>query len=546
MHRPPTAPARRRVALLLLALSLLVVASSSSGNDNDPNQNKEEKQPWTGDGLFLPAQLTEREVFVDGLGGVRASDEDSSNEEQDRPHTVDEAGEIGRLFFGLLRRARAQERATPNVGGSANAFTRALGTRTAQRRNATVVLSSGPLNAAALGTSGAAAVTPGGSGDLARADARAGSSAYASAILDDENKKPKDFWAAGSARGSTVAESSDGGSGITGPARAAGAQTVLGTAASAGEQAATGRAGLGIGPFLVLFTLGQRDGAQQSGGAGSVGIGERASTRLQVASLAEGDKSDEKADLDRMPRPSPPTKKEKEDKEDKEEQEQDLRTASSSSSSAQPSSPSPSPSPSKPPTAYDKLTARKRDRMSERKKRRTEKQEAKPKWEDSGIVTGRVVACDEQQGQDGDEEHGGDGSAGNAGRLHCRNDQDENNDHEYRGASALRAWADSADIPKLSTTGANIADTNVRAGLTSEAAANRYGYSRGVSTGSASATGTRAARARVTSASAGTGFVVKSTSATARVVERAEGGGGKDEKGKEKGGGGKDGGGGMD
>jgi hypothetical protein len=481
---------------------------ASSGN---------KKEAWTGRGIFLPADLTERDVFVDGLDGREA--EHAAAEENRGPHTAADAGEVGRLFFGLLRRSRAQERASPNVGGSANAFTRVEGARTAQRRNATVVLSSGPLNAAALGTAGAAAVAPGGAGDLARADARAGSSAYANAILDDENKHPKDFWASGSSRGSTVAVGTG-----SGPARAAGAQTVLGTAAAAGEQAAQGRAGLGIGPFLVLFNLGSRDGAQQSGGAGSVGIGERASTRLQVASLAEGDKSDESVDLDKRPRPPPPPpptkgKEEKQDEKNEKYQEgqQQLRTSSSS--------PSPPSLNKPPPTAYDRATARKRDKQAARKKRREEKDEAKPKSEDPGIVTGGRVECKEKkEGQEeGEEDEGG---------ARC---QDDANDQEYRGASALRAWADSADIPSLSTTSSGIADFNVRAGLSSEAAANRYGYSRGISTGSAAATGTRGARARVTSASAGTGYVVKGTSATSRVVQRAEAreeGRAKDEHGK--------------
>jgi hypothetical protein len=460
------------------------------------------EEAWTGEGLFLPAELTERDVLVDGLlPGEQVGKEDvwghSGGGEGGNGNENDKAGTIGRIFAALLRRARAQERATPNVGGSSNAFTRVEGNRAAQRRNATVVLSSGPLNAASLGTAGAAAVAPAGS--LARADARAGASTFANATLSDHNDDPKDFAAAGSARGSTVA--------VGGGTRAAGAQTVLGTASAAGEQAAQGRAGLGIGPFLVLFNLGTRDGAQQNGGAGSVGIGDRASTRLQVAGLADGRKSEQQVEPEQLPKP---------EREQEEQGKGELRTSSNAP-------PSPSPSP-KPPGPIAKHTSKKREKMDagdeKRKAKKAEKEGKNPA--DAAIVEGRLS----ERCPDGEDEQG-------SGNNHQQQQQQCNDRSGYRGGSALRAWADSADSPGLSTTGAGIADVNVRAGLTSEAAANRYGYSRGISTGSASATGTRAARARLASMSFGTGYTVQSSAATARVTSRAEGGK-DDEKEKEK------------
>lgn len=546
--RPIAATAALLLLLLLLAIGPVVpatarraLASSSASRDGDGDGHDGGRlEAWPPKGLFLPPELTERDVLVDGLlplgaedpqkpGGAEGDNEnDASAAGAAAPNDDDDQGTIGRIFSALLARARAQERATPNVGGSANAFTRVEGARTAQRRNATVVLSSGPLNAAALSTAGGAAVAPAGTG-LARADARAGASTFANAILSDTNDDPKDFAAAGSSRGSTVAVSGPGNT-----TRAAGAQTVLGTASAAGERAAQGRAGLGIGPFLVLFNLGSRDGAQEDGGAGSVGIGDKASTRLQVATLAEGRKSEQQVELEKPPPKEKHDEDEHKDGHSSSSSSKDVRDAGAvgaagadEASTELRTASAPSPPPpgnNKPPGPYARGTARKRDTLAAKAARRKEQQAKKDgtRPEDAAIVEGALSSgrCEEDGGDGKSNSKEGVGEAcGKGGGA------------PYRGGSALRAWADSADAPGLSTTGAGIADVNVRAGLSSEGAANRYGYSRGISTGSAAATGTRAARARVASMSFGTGYVVKSTAATARVVERAEGGGKeKDEK----------------
>jgi len=543
---------------LLLVLASAAAPFAAGSRSLATSDDDGDKEAWTGEGLFLPANLTERDVFVDGLGGrdgekddlqpSGGSSTDGGDDENDDGTLRRDAGAFGRIFEALLRRSRAQERATPNVGGSAGAFTRVEGARTAQRRNATVTLSSGALNAAALGTAGAAAVAP--AGELARADARAGASTFANAILSDKNRDPKDFSSAGSSRGSTVAvggpvppPSPGNGTGAPAGARAAGAQTVLGTASAAGEQAAQGRAGLGIGPFLVLFNLGTRDGGQQSGGAGSTGIGDKASTRLQVATLAEGRKSDEEVRLDKVP------DKEKEEKDEdqdgggsKKESEGggggDEGEGASAGQAGQAglrssADKAPPPPPPKPPGPYARHTAKKRDELAAKRAREAEREANEPKKpEDAAIATGELSGgCAFETGDGGGGKEEGSGETDGGGGEDGSDDKCDHR-HGYRGGSALRAWADSADDPGLSTTGAGIADVNVRAGLTSEGAANRYGYSRGISTGSAGATATRAARARVASASFGTGYVVKSTSATARTVERAEGG----DDGKDKGG----------
>jgi hypothetical protein len=530
MRVPPSIVHAAAALLLLLPLGLVVPASaaarralaSTSSSSSRGGGGGGGLEAWPPEGLFLPPELTERDVLVDGLLPGAEEDPQKPGEDDDAGGAADangDQGAVGRIFSALLARARAQERATPNVGGSANAFTRVEGARTAQRRNATVVLSSGPLNAAALSTAGGAAVAPAGTG-LARADARAGASTFANAILSDANDDPKDFAAAGSSRGSTVAASGGGG----GTTRAAGAQTVLGASSAAGEQAAQGRAGLGIGPFLVLFNLGSRDGAQENGGAGSVGIGDKASTRLQVASLAEGRKSEQRAELDEPPPPPPPPPK-PEHKEGREEEEEERDASAAAADQARPagqlrtSAPSPPPPPppdSKPPGPYARATARKRDALASKAARRKEKQAGKDGArppQDAAIVEGALTGrCD------GEDDGGGGSSSKEGAGESCG----KGGGAPYRGGSALRAWADSADAPGLSTTGAGIADANVRAGLSSEGAANRYGYSRGISTGSAAATGTKAARARVASLSFGTGYVVKSTAATARAVERSE------------------------